>query len=79
MSTVCIQCAMEAMVRDEAYTPTNEEPEAHRARVHPDLFVTRMRRLQLEQILAARLAEGRPVAMVMNPRDEENDDEQERQ
>jgi hypothetical protein len=48
---VCIQCAMEAMLKGERYEPTDEEPEAHQRRVHPDLDATRTRRQELVRLL----------------------------
>jgi len=56
--TVCIQCAMEAMLAGEAYVPSDEAPEAHMARVHPDPTQTRERRAELERLLAGKLAGG---------------------
>ena len=58
---VCIQCAMEAMLKGEAYQgEPDADPEAHRVRAHPDLTVTQARRRELEQRLAAKIP--RPVS-----------------
>ena len=53
--TICLQCAMEAMLLGERYQPTDESPEVHAARVHPDLAVTKARRKELELALAEKL------------------------
>jgi len=57
---ICLQCAMEAMVRDDRRYQGEPDAtiEGHMQRVHPDLAVTRARRVELEAILTARLASG---------------------
>jgi hypothetical protein len=77
MSVLCIQCAMEAMVAGEVYTPTDETAEAHTARVHPDLAACRARRRELEQMLAERIAAGVPIALGVNPPETGDDDAKE--
>lgn len=55
MPTICIQCAMRALL-DGKPAPTFEEtPEAHAARVHPDPEATLRERRDLEARLAQRL------------------------
>lgn len=72
--TVCIQCAMEAMVAGTIYTPTTENHEQHMARVHPDLDVCKARRREMEQIISARVQSGEFLMLGMNPI---NDDDKE--
>lgn len=54
MPTVCIQCAMRALLAGEPPPAFEETPEAHLARVHPDLDATRRERRTLEAALAPR-------------------------
>lgn len=55
MMTICIQCAMKAMLAGEPPpAPFNETPEAHLARLHPDPIATKAERKVLEAALAAR-------------------------
>ena len=58
---MCIQCAMEALVKGEPYVPTSENETAHMQRVHPDLAATKARRIELEQILAERVRTGKAL------------------
>jgi hypothetical protein len=53
--TVCIQCAMRAMVAGQPAPTFDETPEAHAARVHPDPLTTQRERQQLEAQIAAML------------------------
>jgi hypothetical protein len=48
MPTVCIQCAMRALVRGDPPPVFDEEPAAHQQRVHPDLRATARERRALE-------------------------------
>ena len=57
MPLMCIQCAMEAILRDEEYRPTDETIEAHAARVHPDPLATAIRRQALEPLVEQHLKE----------------------
>jgi len=50
--TVCVQCAMKALLEGRLTTLQFEEtPEEHMARVHPDPVATRRERLELERRL----------------------------
>jgi hypothetical protein len=53
--TMCIQCAMRAMLNDEQPPLFDETPEDHRSRVHPDPAETTRERLVLEEQLAEKL------------------------
>lgn len=57
MPTVCIQCAMKAMLAGEqgGGGVFEETPEAHMKRVHPDPAATHAERKALEAALALRL------------------------
>jgi hypothetical protein len=57
--TVCIQCAMRAMVAGQPPPTFDETPEAHAARVHPDPRETQRERQQLEAQLAAMIGTNR--------------------
>jgi hypothetical protein len=52
--TVCIQCAMRALLLGEPSPVFNETPEAHQQRAHPDLAATLRERQMLEAELRAR-------------------------
>jgi hypothetical protein len=56
MPTICIQCSMRAMLTGDPAPIFEEEPEAHRTRVHPDLVETQRERRELERALAVKLA-----------------------
>jgi len=63
MTTVCIQCAMRAMLNDEPPAAFEETPEEHQRRVHPDLAATQRERGELERALAAKIPKiARPHA-----------------
>jgi len=55
MPTMCIQCAMRAMLIDEPSPTFDETPEEHQRRVHPDLTATQIERRELERQLAEKL------------------------
>lgn len=55
-TTVCIQCAMKAMLLGDPPPAFDEDPEAHRLRVHPDPLATQRERQRLEAQFAARLS-----------------------
>lgn len=60
MTTICLQCAMKAMVEHKLQLPAepvvfDETMAEHIARVHPDLEATRRERQQLEADLRALL------------------------
>jgi len=50
-TTVCIQCALAALVDHKPPPIFKETPEAHMKRVHPDLEAARRERLVLEERL----------------------------
>lgn len=52
MPTMCIQCAMRAMVEGKEPPVFDEEPAEHAARVHPDPIETLRERRELEAKLA---------------------------
>lgn len=56
MSLLCIQCAMEALVADKQYEPTNETADAHMRRVHPDPIANNQRRDELKKLIANKLS-----------------------
>lgn len=58
MPTVCLQCAMRAIVEKKPTPYFDEEPEAHRLRVHPDLAATQRERVELEKTIAEMLQKG---------------------
>lgn len=66
MPTMCIQCAMRALIDQVAPPVFDETPEAHQQRVHPDLAVTLRERAEMERALAARL-NGRPREARVEP------------
>ena len=53
MTTMCIQCAMRAMLNGEAPPTFDETPEQHQRRVHPDLAATQVERREMERQLAS--------------------------
>lgn len=55
MATMCIQCAMRAMLKGEPSPTFDETPEQHQRRVHPDLIATQTERRELEKQLAEKL------------------------
>jgi len=59
MPTLCIQCALRAMLAGAPAPSFDESPEAHQARAHPDLAATQRERAQLEAALSAKLAAAR--------------------
>lgn len=54
MPTVCVQCAMRAMLENQAAPVFGETPEEHQRRVHPDLEAAQRERRELERRLARR-------------------------
>jgi hypothetical protein len=58
MATMCIQCAMRAMLKDEQVPLFDETPEEHRQRFHPDLEAATVERRDLELRLAEKLRDG---------------------
>lgn len=56
MPTVCISCAIRALLHDEPSPVFDETPEAHQRRVHPNLQETLRERRDLERALQAKLA-----------------------
>jgi len=52
--TVCVQCALRALVAGEPAPVWDEEPEVHQQRMHPDLEATARERRELEAILERR-------------------------
>lgn len=58
--TICIQCAMRAMVAGDPAPSFEETPEAHLARVHPDPSATYRERQMLEAELYRRGIEFAP-------------------
>ena len=59
MPTMCIQCAMRAMLNDEPSPTFDETPEQHQRRVHPDLTATQIERRELERQLAEKFNGGK--------------------
>lgn len=59
MPTLCIQCAMRAILEDRQPPVFEETPEEHRARVHPNLEDTRHEREELERRLVQHFLEGK--------------------
>ncbi len=55
MPTMCIQCAMRALLEDKPSPTFDETPEEHQLRVHPDLAATRLERQDLENKLVKKL------------------------
>jgi hypothetical protein len=53
MPTVCIQCALKALVAGEPAPIFDEAPDVHAARVHPDLRATATERIALLAALEA--------------------------
>ena len=49
MPTLCIHCALRALVEGEVPGAVEDTPEAHLARVHPDPEATRRERADLER------------------------------
>ena len=58
MPTVCIQCAMRAMLNGTPVPAFDESPEEHQAIHHPDPVETLRERRELEAQLSARLKKG---------------------
>jgi hypothetical protein len=54
MATVCIQCAMRAMLAGVPPPAFDETPEQHLRRVHPDPVAARVERCELERQLYSR-------------------------
>lgn len=57
MPTVCIQCSMRAMLKDETPPTFTETMEEHMRRVHPDPQATQAERRELERLLAEKFKE----------------------
>ena len=55
MPTMCIQCAMRALLKDQPSPVFNEEPAEHRRLFHPDQAATQRERRELELLLAEKL------------------------
>lgn len=51
MSTLCIQCALKAVVNGEQPQVFDEEPEEHAAKYHPDPVAVQRERVELERKL----------------------------
>lgn len=51
MATVCIQCALRALVAGKTPPTFEESADVHMARVHPDPVATRLERVELERKL----------------------------
>lgn len=59
MPLVCMQCAIKALALGEPLPPpTDETPEAHLARVHPNPDDTARERAIFERLAADRLTKG---------------------
>jgi hypothetical protein len=52
--TVCLHCAMRALLVGEPVPHFPETPAEHTARVHPDLDAARVERLEMEHELCRR-------------------------
>lgn len=59
MPTMCLQCAMRAMLDGDAIPTFDETSEEHLRRVHPDPIATKAERLELEQRLAEKMKDYR--------------------
>jgi hypothetical protein len=55
---ICIYCVLEARLKGEPYTPTDEKGSDHLARCHPDPVATQARRKELQQLLDERIGES---------------------
>jgi hypothetical protein len=55
MTTLCIQCAMRALLDDKPSPTFDETPEQHARRCHPDPVTTRRERMELERLLAQKM------------------------
>jgi len=55
MPTMCIQCAMRAMLKDQPSPVFDEEPADHQRLFHADLAETQRERRELELLLAEKL------------------------
>jgi hypothetical protein len=53
MPTVCIQCAMRAILAGEPVPTFDEEPDEHQRRCHPDLDEAARERAELQRQLQA--------------------------
>lgn len=51
MPTLCVQCAMRALVDGKPVPTFEETPEEHQRRCHPDLRATQKERIELEKRL----------------------------
>lgn len=60
MTTMCIQCAMRAILNDEAPPVFDETPEQHQRRVHPDLAATQAERREILGQLAEKQIRSKP-------------------
>lgn len=55
MPTMCVQCAMRAMLEGVTLPVFDESPEEHRARMHPDPVATDVERRELIEQLTKKL------------------------
>lgn len=55
--TLCIQCALKALLAGEPVPTFTESPADHQQRLHHDATATMLERLQLERDLWARMRE----------------------
>ena len=58
MPTVCIQCAMKALLAGTPVPAFDESPEEHQRIHHPDPVETMMERRELEAKLSERIKKG---------------------
>lgn len=54
MPMFCIQCSMKALVSGETYQPTDETPEQHMQRCHPNPEEAQRERKELEKQIDAK-------------------------
>ena len=52
---ISIYCALEATLKGERYTPTDEKDSDHLARCHPDPVAAQARRKELERLVDERI------------------------
>jgi len=62
MPTMCIQCAMRALLKDQPSPVFDEEPEEHQRLFHPDPAATQRERRELELLLAEKMKTGEKSA-----------------
>lgn len=58
MATMCIQCALRALLKDEQVPVFDETAEDHQQRVHPDPEATNAERRDLERRLAEKMKDA---------------------